>query len=56
LLFSIIIAALLVGFLRDFTGIGEAGRFASIPIIGAFSIAFFFKGYGIFPLFYLVGL
>ena len=56
LLFSIIIAALLVAFLRGLTGIGEAGRFAPIPISGAFSIAFPLQGYVIFPLFYAVGL
>jgi dolichol kinase len=56
LLFSIIIAALLVTFLRGLTGIGEMGLFASIPTSGAFSIAFPLLGQWIFLLFYAVGL
>ena len=56
LILSIIIAALLAASLRSLTCILEAGRFGSIPISGAFSIAFPLQGYGIFPLLYAVGL
>jgi dolichol kinase len=56
LLLSIIIVALLVAFLRGLTGIGEIGRFGSIPTSGAFSIVFPLLGQGIFLLFYFVGM
>lgn len=56
LLLSIIIVALLVAFLSVLTGIEEAGRFASHPVSGAFSIAFPLLGQGIFLVLYLLGL
>jgi dolichol kinase len=56
LLLSIIIAALLAASLRGLTGIMEADRFGSIPISGAFSIAFPLQGHWIFPFIYAVGL
>lgn len=56
LLLSIIIVALLVAFLSVLTGIEEAGRFASRPVSGAFSIAFPLLGQGIFLVLYLLGL
>lgn len=56
LLLSIIIVALLAASLRVITGIEEAGRFASHPISGAFSIAFPLLGQGTFLVLYLLGL
>jgi dolichol kinase len=56
LLLSIIIVALLAASLGVLTGIDEAGRFASHPISGAFSIAFPLLGQGIFLVLYLLGL
>ncbi|MDD4652031.1 MAG: hypothetical protein PHQ34_07350 [Methanothrix sp.] len=56
LLLSIIIVALLAAFLMILTGSEEAGRFASHPVSGAFSIAFPLLGQGIFLVLYLLGL